>query len=263
MDNALAAASRGLSSPAAHGASDPRHRWYRVVARRLAEAIRGRSQEDVLAAAALAAAVVEQERDGTCAARRGVNLLDVAQIAPGSSLAPDVRALLEQGAEDLLHATSGTPAAVAERLRHVLHEVAARKRAVPSRLVLREIPSFVAEHLHEGISLTGSGAAPRLQPEPLLDARAPHDRRALQRPATADAARARDRSPAQRDVGQGGRSGSGFLGAGVLQQGIRAALRRAAEPLARSAGLTASDGRLTARQTRGAQRTRSAPSGRN
>jgi AraC-like DNA-binding protein len=98
--------------------------------------------------------VVEQERDGTCAARRGVNLLDVAQIAPGSSLAPDVRALLEQGAEDLLHATSGTPAAVAERLRRVLHEVAARKRAVPSRLVLREIPAFVAAHLHEGISLT-------------------------------------------------------------------------------------------------------------
>src|SRR5262249_21130528 len=108
MDNAPDAGSRGLSSPGAHRSGDPRHRWYRVVARRLAKAIRGRSQEDVLAAAALAASVVEQECDGTSAARRGVNLLDLAQIAPGPGLAPDVRALLEQAAENMLHATSGT-----------------------------------------------------------------------------------------------------------------------------------------------------------
>jgi AraC-like DNA-binding protein len=35
----------------------------------------------------------------------------------------------------------------------VLHEVAARKRPVTSRLALREVHAFVAEHLHEGISL--------------------------------------------------------------------------------------------------------------
>jgi AraC-like DNA-binding protein len=153
MDNAPAAGSRGLSSSGAHRSGDPRHRWYRVVARCLAKAIRGRSQEDVLAAAALAASVVEQESDGTSAARRGVNLLDLVQIAPGPGLAPDVRALLEQAAESMLHATSGTPAAVAERLRRVLHEVAIRKRPVTSRLKLPEVPAFVAEHLHEGTSL--------------------------------------------------------------------------------------------------------------
>ena len=83
--------------------------------------------EDVLAAAALAAAVVEQELDGTSAARRGVSLLDVAQIAPGSGSTRRARAPRAgrrgHAARDVRHAR-----AVAERLRGVLHEVAVRKR---------------------------------------------------------------------------------------------------------------------------------------
>ncbi len=154
MRNAPALGSHGLSSPAAaRVAGDPRRHWCRVVARRLAEAVRGSSAEDVLAAAALAAAMVEQEGDGTSAARRGAILLDVAHIAPGPGLAPDVRTLLERAAADLLHAPFRTPADVSARLRDVLREVAAGKRRGTERPALPEVPVYVAEHLHEGVRL--------------------------------------------------------------------------------------------------------------
>jgi len=154
MRNAPAVGSHGLSSPHEGGAAgDPRRHWCRVVARRLAEAVRGSSGEDVLAAAALAAALVEQERDGASAARRGAILLDVAHVAPGPGLAPDVRNLLERTADDLLHATAPTPAGVAERVRDVFREVAARTRRRVARPALPEVPVYVAEHLHEGVRL--------------------------------------------------------------------------------------------------------------
>lgn len=124
------------------------------MARCLAEALRG-SAEDVLAAAALATTVVEQERDGLAAARRAAILLDAAQIAPGPRLAPDLRMLLEAAAEELLHGAPATPGAVGLRLRDVLREIAVRKRGGASRPALQaEVPVYVADHLHEGVRLT-------------------------------------------------------------------------------------------------------------
>ena len=133
---------------------NPRHHWCRVVAQRLAKALRGEAAEDVLAAAALAVAVVEQERDGMAAARRAAILLDAAQIAPGPVVAAELRILLEVAVEELLQGAPATPGAVAERLRDVLREVAARKRRAASRPAFQaEVPVYVADHLHEGVRL--------------------------------------------------------------------------------------------------------------
>jgi AraC family transcriptional regulator, transcriptional activator of pobA len=126
-----------------------------VVARRLAEALRGAGVDDLLTVAALAATVVEQEADGPAAARRAAMLLDAAQIAPGPALAPDARTMLETAAEELLRSAPGEPAAVAEQLRGVLHQIALRRRRETSPPALQAaVPAYVADHLHEGARLT-------------------------------------------------------------------------------------------------------------
>ena len=153
MSNGPATDSRGL--PAHPAPANPRHHWCRVVARRLAEALRGTGVDDLLTVAALAATVVEQEADGAAAARRAAMLLDAAQIAPGPALAPDARTVLETAAEDLLRAAPGEPADVAEQLRGVLCQIALRRRRETSPPALQAaVPVYVADHLHEGARLT-------------------------------------------------------------------------------------------------------------
>jgi AraC family transcriptional activator of pobA len=126
-----------------------------VVARRLAEALRGTGVDDLLTVAALAATVVEREADGPAAARRAAMLLDAAQIAPGPPLAPDARTILETAAEELLRAAPGEPAAVAEQLRGVLRQIALQRRHETSPPALQAaVPVYVAAHLHEGARLT-------------------------------------------------------------------------------------------------------------
>jgi AraC-like DNA-binding protein len=126
-----------------------------VVARRLAEALRGTGVDDLLTAAALAAAVVEGEADGQAAARRAAMLLDAAQIAPGQALAADARSVLETAAEELLRAVPREPAAVAEGLRGVLREIAVRRRRETSPPALQAaVPVYLADHLREGARLT-------------------------------------------------------------------------------------------------------------
>ncbi len=132
-----------------------RHRWCRVVAGRLAEALQGGDAGAVLAAGALAVALVEQERDEVAAARRAGALLDAALIAPGHGLAPEARALLEAAAEALLRTPHArTPADVGQRLGTVLRAVAAHRARPASPPALQaQVPDYLAEHLHEGVRL--------------------------------------------------------------------------------------------------------------
>jgi AraC-like DNA-binding protein len=153
VDNGPASDSRGLPAPARP--ANPRHHWYRVVARRLAEALRGDGIDELLAVAALAATVVEQEADGPAAARRAAMLLDAAQIAPGTALAPGPRITLETAAEEILRGDAGTPGAVAARLRDVLREIAlGRRHEMGTPALQAAVPVYVADHLHEGARLT-------------------------------------------------------------------------------------------------------------
>jgi AraC-like DNA-binding protein len=153
VHNGPATDSRGL--PAPPSPANPRHHWCRVVARRLVEALRGTSVDDLLAVAALAATVVEQEADGQTAARRAAMLLDAAQIALGPDLAVEPRIILETAAEELLRAGPGEPAAVAEQLHEVLRQIALRRRCEASPPELQAaVPRYVADHLREGARLT-------------------------------------------------------------------------------------------------------------
>jgi len=135
--------------------SQRRRRWCRIVARRLARGLRASDATDVLAAGALAAALVEQEPDGLTASRRAVALLDAALIAADTPLAPGVRAILEDAAEDLLGAGAETaPSTVAHRLCAALRSVAERGASgAQARSLEAAVPGFVAEHLDSGARL--------------------------------------------------------------------------------------------------------------
>lgn len=140
-----------LRSPAP---ADQRRRWCRVVASRVAQALRGADAGDVLAAGALAVALVEQEPDDLGAARRAAALLDAALIVLDGGVDPEVRRMLDAAAEGFLELPRSTPAAVAQRLGGVLREAAARAMPSASRTSLEgQVPSYVAEHLHEGVRL--------------------------------------------------------------------------------------------------------------
>jgi AraC-like DNA-binding protein len=133
----------------------PRQRWCGIVARRLARALGAADAPDVLAAAALAAALVEREADGLAASRRAVAMLDAALIAQETPLVGSARAILEETAEALLDAREETtPAVVAHRLCSALHVVARQVAPRPSGPSLETaVPGFVADHLHAGARL--------------------------------------------------------------------------------------------------------------
>src|SRR5262249_31233821 len=135
--------------------SQRRRRWCRIVARRLARGLRASDATDVLAAGALAAGLGGQGPDGLTARRRAGALADAALIAADTPLAPGVRAILEDAAEDLLGAGAETaPSTVAHRLCAALRSVAERGASgAQARSLEAAVPGFVAEHLDSGARL--------------------------------------------------------------------------------------------------------------